>query len=169
MNISKHNTYDHTHNYLYKSIMELTESIGDTYPNHAKWFYDKFLIGLRNGERGYIVAEEDNELAGVLLYKNTKNERKISTLFVNPAFRKRGVATRLLKEGTKELGAGCIVTVSVRNMFQLKPLLEKNGFKVIRAVKGKYKPDNIEYYFKYEPSRVPKNIREWAMTNNRGR
>mgnify|MGYP003299044176 CR=1 FL=1 len=78
VNIQTYRTYDHAHahNLLYKSILELTESIGDTYPNHSKWYLDKFLTGLKTGERGYAIAESNGELAGVALFKDTKEEKK---------------------------------------------------------------------------------------------
>lgn len=169
INIDTYRTYNHEHSYLYKEILELTNSIGETYPEHSKWFWDKFLVGLKTGGRGYIIAEQNNNLAGVVLFKDTEEEKKISTLFVNPEYRKQGIATRLLQEAKKELGAGCILTVSARNMFQLKPLLVKSGFKVFDTKRGEYKPDNIEYYFRYEPSKVPANICEWARLNGRRR
>ncbi len=148
MQIKTFNSYHPEHTKLYEDILSLTMPIKDTYSGYTDWYKNVFLPGLKKGERMYIVAQDENEnLAGCVLIKNTKYEKKICTLFVNPLFRKQGLATQLMKISLTELGEHPLITVSSRNIFQLKPLLDKMGFHLSDKRKGAYGTEDMEFYF----------------------
>lgn len=148
MQIKTFNSYHLEHAKLYEDILSLTMSINDAYSGYADWYKNVFLSGLKKGERIYIVAQDENEnLAGCVLIKNTNDEKKICTLFVNPLFRKQGLATQLLETSLKELGEHPLITVSSRNIVQLKPLLDKMGFHLSGKRKGVYGAKDTEFYF----------------------
>lgn len=123
-------------------------SINDTYSGHTDWYKNVFLPGLKKGERIYVVAQDENEnLAGCVLIKNTNDEKKICTLFVSPLFRKQVLATKLMETSLKELGEHPLITVSSKNMAQLKPLLDKMGFHLSGKRRGVYGAKDTEFYF----------------------
>lgn len=148
MQIKTFKSYHPEHAKLYEDILSLTMPVSGTYPGYAAWYKNVFIPGLKKGERMYIVALDENENpAGCVLVKNTEDEKKICTLFVSPQFRKHGLASMLLETALKELGEHPSVTVSGRNMMQLKPLLDRKGFHLSGKRKGAYGADDTEFYF----------------------
>lgn len=146
--IKTFNSYHPEHTKLYEDILTLTMSVNDTYSGYTDWYKNVFLPGLKKGERMYVVAQDENEnLAGCVLIKNTNDEKKICTLFVNQSFRKQGLATLLMEVSLKELGEHPLITVSSKNIFQLKPLLDKMGFHLSDKRKGAYGAEDTEFYF----------------------
>ena len=148
MQIKTFNSFHEEHKKLYNDILSLTYSINDTYPQHSTWFKEKFLTGLKNKERIYIVAQdEEGKLAGCVLIKKTEEEKKICTLFVHPDYRKQGLGGKLMEQTLSELGEHPLITVSDRNIAQLAPLLRKKVFHLSAVKKGAYRPEDTEYYF----------------------
>ena len=148
MQIKTFNSYHPEHKELYRDILDLTMSINETYSGHTEWFNNVFLPGLKKGERMYIIALDENEnLIGCILIKNTEEEKKICTLFVKPTSRKQGVGTQLMEAALKELGEHPLLTVSSRNISRLQPLLDKMGFHLSGKKKGAYGAEDTEFYF----------------------
>ena len=148
MQIKTFSSFNPEHAALYEQMLDLTKSINDTYPEQTKWFKEKFITGLQKKERMYIIAQDDdNTLAGCVLIKNTEEEKKICTLFVNPKFRRQGLGKQLMEQTLKELGEHPLITVSSRNLSQLSHLLEQCGFHLSATKKGVYNSEDTEYYF----------------------
>ena len=148
MQIKTFSSFNPDHAALYDQILNLIKPINDTYPEHTKWFMEKFIPGLQKKERMYIIAQdEDNTLAGCVLIKNTEEEKKICTLFVNPKFRRQGLGKQLMEQTLKELGEHPLITVSIRNLSQLSRLLEQCGFHLSATKKGVYNSEDTKYYF----------------------
>ena len=158
MKIRTFNTYATAHENLYKEMLTLTQSINATYPDYTHWFKEKFLSGLDKKERMYIIAQnEKDKLLGCLLIKKTDTEKKISTLFVKPEHRGKGIGKKLLAQAIKELGKHPSLTVSSRNISQLYPLLKSFGFHLSAVKKGVYHPEDTEYYFNDPKADMVKN------------
>ena len=148
MQIKTFNSFHPEHATLYEQILNLTKPINDTYPQYTKWFMKKFIPGLKKKERMYIVAQDnDNTLAGCVLIKNTQEEKKICTIFVDPKFRRRGLGKKLMSQALTELGEHPLITVSSRNLPSLSPLLKQYGFHLSAAKKCAYNSEDVEYYF----------------------
>jgi GNAT superfamily N-acetyltransferase len=148
MQIKTFHSFHKEHKKLYEDILSLTYSINETYPKYSTWFKEKFLTGLKNKERIYIVAQNENgQLVGCVLLKNTAQEKKICALFVHPDYRKKGIGGKLIEQTLSELGEHPLITVSDRNIVQLAPLLRRKGFHLSAVKKGAYRPEDTEYYF----------------------
>ncbi|MBP5534173.1 MAG: GNAT family N-acetyltransferase [Alphaproteobacteria bacterium] len=148
MQIKTFSSFNPKHAALYDQILDLTKPINYTYPEYTKWFMQKFIPGLQKKERMYIIAQdENNTLAGYVLIKNTEEEKKICTLFVNPKFRRQGLGKQLIEQTLKELGKHPLITVSSRNLSQLSGLLRQCGFHLSATKKGVYNSEDTEYYF----------------------
>ena len=147
MQIKTESTFIPTHQKLYQDILKLTLSIQDNYPNYQKWYKNTFLEGLKKGERGIITVCDKGKVLGVVLFKDTPAEKKLCTLFVHPDYRKKGIATQLVKAVVQELGEKPFVSVSEQNFPQINPLFQKMGFHLSARVKGVYFPEKMEYYF----------------------
>ena len=101
------------------------------------------------------------KLAGCVLLKNTKEEKKICTLFVHPKYRKQGLGRKLLEQTLLELGEHPLITVADRNIAQLMPLLKKKEFHLSAVKKSIYRPENTEYYFNDQKADI---IKKWPYS-----
>lgn len=139
---------------LYQKIYVLTDYICKFYPGHKDWFFDKFLPGLKSGNRIIVAIFDDkDEPIGTSFLKKGDDEYKICTLFICEDYRKNGIGRRLMEESVKQLeGSDINISVSGVNINQLDSLLSKFGFKLDSKSEGDYLPEETEYYFirKYE-------------------
>lgn len=150
--------YSPTHKSLYEGIAELIKSGKDTYPDWNDWFFNKFIPGLKNGSRKIVVAcnNLDNPL-GVALLKDTEEEKKICCLFVRENCRRKGIANNLLKKSFAVLKTNKpLLTVSDKNISQLRKLLDKNDFTFSYKKKGVYQKNDTENYFNNEATEILK-------------
>ena len=158
MQIKTFNSFNPEHTQLYEQILLLTQSIDIDYPEYVNWFRTKFISGLKKKERLYIIAQDENQtLVGCALLKNTPQEKKICTLFVDPRFRKKGLGKQLLQQSIKQLGEYPLITVSNRNLPQLSHLLEHCGFHLSAIKKNVYNPNDVEYYFNDQKADIIKD------------
>ena len=147
------------HKGLYKGIIQLTNSINDTYPSHNDWLQKKFFPGLKYGSRKIVVAYNDlNNPMGVALLKDTPEEKKICCLFVREDCRGLGIGNNLIKKSCAVLKTNKpLITVADTNLSQLQRLLDKNHFTFSYKKKGMYKENDTENYFNNEATDILKN------------
>ena len=150
---------------LYIQLPTLTKKIGDTYPGHSEWLNNKFIAGLQSGnERGYSFAVSPKwidfrygslydtvhtkQLVGCSLLKNSPEEKKLCCLFVDPAYRKQGIASKLIEHSFEILGTEKpFLTVAENNLDQLKPLINKFNFELTSVKESIYRKGVKEYYY----------------------
>lgn len=133
---------------LYDKLYAITSDIEKTYPSHKNWFYVNFIGNLlKNGQALIVFAKnsETDEISGVAFIN--KEICKLCTLFINPKYRKMGIATKLLQISEMSLGKKPIATVSETNYPQLKKLFEKNNYVITYKVVGYYQPGKVELCF----------------------
>ena len=150
--------------YFYLQLPTLTKVIGDSYPGHFKWLDNTFLKGLQlTTERGYSFAIDfdrfigvkskmgivgTHQLAGCSLLKNSPEEKKLCCLFVDPTYRKRGIASHLVEDSFEVLNTDKpLMTVSEHNVPQLQKLIDRYGFELTSVKESIYKPGVKEYYY----------------------
>ena len=133
---------------LYDKLYNLTSEIEKIYPAHKIWFYANFIGNLLKNNKGIIIFaknSENDEISGIALIN--KEISKLCTLFVNPNYRRKGIATKLLQISQESLGKKPIVTVSETNYHSLKKLFEKNNYSLTYKVIGYYQPNKVELCF----------------------
>ena len=133
---------------LYDKLYDITSEIEKTYPSHKNWFYANFIGNILKNNDGLIVFaknSENDEISGVAFIN--KEIYKLCTLFVNPKYRKMGIATKLLQISEKTLGKKPIVTVAEINYPQLKKLFDKNKYILTYKVISYYQKDKVELCF----------------------
>ena len=125
-----------------------------------------FIPGLQLGERLYITLEtEDGKLAGCTLLKNTRDEKKISTIFIDPKYRSNGLGSKLMGKSIDILGQSPLITVSDKNLSELKPLLDKFEFLLSSIKKDIYKKGDKEYFFN-EKDKIINSLAASTLTEN---
>lgn len=133
---------------LYDKLYDLTSEIGKTYPSHKVWYYANFIGYLLKNNKALIIFarnSENNEIAGVAFIN--KEIYKLCTLFVNPKYRRMGIATKLLQISEDSLGKKPLVTVSEINYPKLKKIFEKNKYILTYKVIGYYQKNIVEFCF----------------------
>ena len=148
MQIKTYHSFHPEHIFLYERILHLLEPAKASYPKLEKWYRHTFLPGLKKRERAYVMIHDAETLVGCALLKRTADEKKISSLFVHPDYRQKGVGEKLLTVAMKDLGPGVSLTVSEENLSSLQPLLQKFEFTLTSSRKGFYVRDKKEYFFK---------------------
>ena len=154
MQIKTEASFNPLHQQLYRDIFQLTRPVQESYPNYQDWYQNTFLGGLKKGERIILMAEEKGQLLGCALLKNTSTEKKLCTLFVRPDLRGQGIGSLLLKKTIEVLGQKPLTSVSEKNRKAVSSLFTRFGFHLSAQKKGKYLPQNTEYYFNDERAEV---------------
>lgn len=128
---------------LADSIYNITDFIRDYYPNHRNWFIKKQLPGVINGNERDILFVRDPEnldnIIGMTCIKNTKEEKKLCTLFVSPEFRGKGIGSSLMEEALRLLGTDRpLVTFPNHLKDTMNPFIVKYKWKLIETVPNAY-------------------------------
>lgn len=130
----------------------LTDWISKDYPDHCDHFYSKYVPGIFDGEREIITCYVDGKIAATAFLKKDAEERKISTFYVDPCYRKAGVATALLEKCFAWLGTTRpLVTVADYKLEQFAGIIKKYGWQETQILtKGYYNDHSVEHVFNGE-------------------
>lgn len=81
---------------LLEKLYNVTKKLEIDYPNHYYWFHEKFCKELDGKVREIVFCLENDVPIGVALLKNSKEEKKICTIYVEKTYRNIGIGTQLL-------------------------------------------------------------------------
>lgn len=73
------------------------------YPEFGKWFDTKILPHLHDKSREIFLATQWGEFSGALILKNTEQEKKVCTLFINEENRFHHLGSDFLRIASEEL------------------------------------------------------------------
>lgn len=140
--------------YIYKQkeykniLLEYLSDLKKDYPDFDGWIENLFdrSGGLTPG-REIIVCTYRKHIAGFAILKDLsrqiEHEKKISTLYVLPQYRRKGIGTSLMQQSIVWLHCGQpLITVSESHKAEFAPLFEHFGFKETAARKSLYKKRN---------------------------
>ena len=134
---------------LYDAIYKATKDTSRYYQQYRRWFYVRFLQGLKAQTRiiVYCLCPND-EIAGVILLKKTPAENKICNLRVCEQYQRKGIASTLIEKSLQIFGKQRpLLTISESNYPKFAKLLEKYNFKLQDTQTGKYLGTEKELYF----------------------
>lgn len=141
-------SYETTTSINFGELRNFLSTAAELYPNFDAWFNFKFRRQLATSQRKMIIAHDGSKLAGVSLLKCSKNESKISTLFVAPEFRNRDIGQNLIERSLSSLNSlDAFITVAEERQQELSPLLVKNGFRLSKSSKSLYRQNKVEQFF----------------------
>ena len=81
---------------LLEKIYNITKELEIDYPNHYQWFHEKFCKELDGKAREIVFCLNNDVPIGVVFLKNSKDEKKICTIYVEKTYRNIGIGTQLL-------------------------------------------------------------------------
>lgn len=132
-------------------VLESLAFLRNEYPNFVDWYKKKVLPGLENGQRYmYVVSPQvdPEQIAGVLILKDTAEEKKICTLCVFPQYQKQHLGELLLNLAMCKLNEKKpFITVSSRHKEDFTKLFAKYNFTCFATYDGYYQDNHTEYAF----------------------
>ncbi|MCP8686083.1 GNAT family N-acetyltransferase [Marinobacterium sedimentorum] len=132
----------------FPALRALLQDVAPLYPCFDAWLNFTFRRNMRMGERSVVIAHDGNQLMGAALLKLRREESKICTFFVKPAYRDMNIGTELMDAALATLDRNdTFITVSDDRKCELTPLLMSKGFSVSHSIDGLYRPSSTEYFF----------------------
>lgn len=129
---------------VYACVSHLVEY----YPDFDAWYWGKVVPGLSDGTRKIDTVTRGGRVVAVLISKKTDDEKKLCTLWVDPAFIGTGVGVRLINSGRQWLGTDePLASVPEERMPELARVLIGLGFKLTQILESAYRPGKTEYVF----------------------
>lgn len=129
---------------VYNSLVTLEQE----YPDFKKWFFGSVVPELESGHRNLFVAYYDKKIAGILITKDSLEEKKICTLRVSPECRNAGIGTQLMAVAISTLNtAKPLITVSDDHISEFLKLFNNFGFVLNSIHVDYYRRGHIEYAF----------------------
>jgi len=143
-------------------VLDLLGGLSQLYPGADRWLGDR-LKDAERGQANVTLVELDDNIAAVLIETpKSKTRLKLSTIYVAPRFRRRGVAGQLLalaQERWRQQGRDEVyVTVPAENRDWLMPMLLRRGFVPEAVLPEKYGPDRNEVVFVWRRRRRPPQV-----------
>jgi predicted acetyltransferase len=129
-------------------VYESLRLLNSEYPDFDKWFYQKVVKGIKEGDRSIIANFCDNELAAISILKSNDLENKICTFRVIEKFRGKGIGLNLMKDSFKVLNTTApLITISEKRLHQFSKLLEVFNFNLHEVYDSYYLNGVKEYSF----------------------
>lgn len=132
----------------YNRIYEKVEHLKAVdYPEFHHWFWHKVVPGYENNTRGIFVRADGNRITGIAIAKRGL-ERKLCTLWVDEAFRDRGLAGSLADEAFNWLQTRKpLFSVSKKKLNEFRGLLRSWDFGSGVQYEGYYHQSATEIVF----------------------
>lgn len=127
-------------------IFSFFEEFNIKYDNFSVWF-DKIYRECYdiNKKRNIVIAFDGSSIAGILILKDSPEEKKVCTLVVSKNYRKMGLATKFFEISFSVLNTlKPHYTVSEDNLAKFDGLNKKFGFNCTSVVINNGK---LEYFF----------------------
>lgn len=136
---------------LIKKIGETLSFLKKDYPDFYNWYNDKIVNGVDKGSRHIFVAtpmNNSNIIAGVLILKDEREEKKICTLYVMENHRGKGIGVAFIDCAINVLKTNKpMITISEHNKELFNPLLSKYNFKENKEYPDYYRKGVSEFAY----------------------
>lgn len=151
--VLKASNFKDTNHKMFSDIISkaynVTDCICKDYPKHFEWYWGKTVPAVLKGTREIIIVTMNKKIAGVVFLKKEDGECKICTIFVFEKYRRRGIATILLKEAFEYLGTTKpLVSISSYKVEQFYAIIKKYGWRETQILdEGYYNDTSKEIVF----------------------
>ena len=142
---------DYDNKQLLEKVLVTFLFLEQDYPGFSSWYKTKVMPGLRGGSRHIYIATSDvnsDDIAAVMILKNSSEEKKICTLYVMEEFRLQGLGTTMVDLAMKSLQFDApIITVSGSHRVGYEKLFEKFGVEHYQEYSNYYKTNETEHSY----------------------
>ena len=140
-----------TEDRLIQNIKEMLLFLRKDYPDFSNWFDTKVKTGLEPEARKIYIASpvtDLNQIAGIMILKNTSEEKKICTLCVLAPDQRQGIGRCFLQLAISVLQTPRpLITVSDDQKPAFDPLLRAFGFVCKQSYFGYYRDGVCEHSY----------------------
>ena len=116
------------------SIGQMLSFLKKDYPHFFNWYSNKVIPGVHTFQRYVYIASPSNNpkrVAGIMILKNTPQEKKICSLFIFEDYRSHGLGTEFLSLAAEILKTDKpVITVSSNRASAFSGLFRKMGYKL---------------------------------------
>ena len=135
--------------YYYSLCRSYLEDLSCNYPRFDQWFENLFDENQRlHSEREILFCLSAGKIAGLIIIKDTPEEKKICTLRVSKWCQRQGIGRALLKRSIEQLGTKQpLITVHQDQYFAFTKLFKEFGFILRQKKYDYYSFMGIEYVF----------------------
>lgn len=136
-----------SHDDMCSVIFSFFEDFNIKYDNFNKWFEKIYAECFTHNsiKRNIVIAFDGKTIAGILILKDSPEEKKVCTLVVSKKYRKMGLATKFFEISFNVLNTlKPHYTVSEDNLAKFDGLNKKFGFNCTSVVVNNGK---LEYFF----------------------
>ncbi|HIY44687.1 MAG TPA: GNAT family N-acetyltransferase [Candidatus Helicobacter avistercoris] len=118
------------------------------YPNFDLWYFTNVLSSIARKEKQILMIQDDKDLKGVSIIKNTQEEKKICTLRVMEKYQNRGIGLRLFEKSFETLQTRFpLLSVSEEKYPDFKKIFDYYGFKLTSIKENYYRIGKKEFFF----------------------
>lgn len=136
-----------------KVIGKKIEELLPVYPNILSW-YEKVIKEIKENsarrEMFIVLSEKDGSLSilGLMILKNSIDEKKICTLRVKEDYQRKGIGSELLEKAFEYLKTDKpLITIPEESISIFSAILKKYGFEKKEEHLGLYREGKIEYVY----------------------
>ena len=114
------------------------------YPDYYKWFYQKNIPRILNGEGDAIFYLDGFNVVGLSMMKKDELESKICTLLINEEYRKKGYSKQILEDSFEYLGTDKpLITIPENRLDEFKNIINTYEWKETKIITDYYSPEVI--------------------------
>lgn len=117
-------------------LYQLTDFNHEQYPNYLNWFFQTNIPRILNGKGETLFSMDGFMLKGVIILKNTEQEKKICTLMVDQIYRNQKIGSELLESSFSYLGTDKpTITIPEFKIDQFKYFIDTYNWKNTGIIK----------------------------------
>lgn len=143
MHIIKKITYDNIESFIKNK--DFFNAISLNYPEFETWLSTKVFPGLEDETRSIYVAYKWFKPVGMMILKDTAKEKKISTLYISPEYKKTGIGSEFINIAVRLLKNNIIIHMPESVYNQNCSFFNKHKFRFDYKT---YKNNRSEFYLK---------------------
>jgi hypothetical protein len=128
---------------------QLLKNLDVYYPGFDSWFINKCMPSISSGTDKMVIAENDNQMIGVSIIKNSEEEKKLRCVRVVPEYKGRGVALHLMDRSLVLLDCDKPAVTVAEELFHdwSRIFVNRYDFDLSTVAKGAHRPGKLEYFF----------------------
>lgn len=120
-------------------LYNLTDFNNDQYPDYLNWFYQTNIPRILNSKGEILFALDGFMLKGLVILKNTSEEKKVCTLMIDEPYRNQRLGSQLLEKSFNCLGTDKpIITIPESKISQFQHFINKYDWKESGIIKDYY-------------------------------